>query len=98
MTASHIPWAPKPLSQNSDLRLFADVRPNAGGKYDLQLLNPNSLKVVAPFVEPSLAEAQLDHKFRFERYWHFVADRLDHLAVSNSAFNRVTGLKDSWGN
>ncbi len=41
-------------------RLFTDAQPDAGGKDYLALLNPNSLKVVTAYVEPSLASAQPD--------------------------------------
>jgi glutaminyl-tRNA synthetase len=100
LTASHTPRALKPLRQNSDLRqnvrLFADVRLDAGGKEFLHSLNPDSLNVVTAYVEPSLPQAQPDQKFHFERFGYFVADRLDHVAGSRPMFNRVTGLKDSW--
>ena len=78
-------------------RLFAEAHPDAGGKDFLQSLNPDSLKVVTAYVEPSLAQAQPDQKFQFERLGYFVADRLDHVAGAKPVFNRVTGLKDSWG-
>jgi glutaminyl-tRNA synthetase len=78
-------------------RLFAEAHPDAGGKDFLQSLNPDSLKVVTAYVEPSLAGAQPDQKFQFERFGYFVADRLDHVAGAKPVFNRVTGLKDSWG-
>jgi len=77
-------------------RLFADAHPDAGGKDFLQALNPSSLKVVSAYVEPSLAQAQPDQKFQFERFGYFVADRVDHVAGRKPVFNRVTGLKDSW--
>jgi glutaminyl-tRNA synthetase len=78
-------------------RLFSDPNPDAGGKDFIEALNPDSLKVVTAFVEPSLALAQPDQKFQFERFGYFVADRVDHVAGSRPVFNRVTGLKDSWG-
>ncbi len=78
-------------------RLFSEAHPDAGGKDFLQSLNPNSLKVVTAYVEPSLAQAQPDQKFQFERFGYFVADRLDHVAGAKPVFNRVTGLRDSWG-
>ena len=77
-------------------RLFADAHPDAGGKDFLQALNPDSLKVVTAYVEPSLAQARPDQKFQFERFGYFVADRLDH-APNKPVFNRAVGLKDSWG-
>lgn len=78
-------------------RLFMDAHPDAGGKDFLAALNPNSLKVVTAYVEPSLANALPDQKFQFERFGYFVADRADHVAGVKPVFNRVTGLKDSWG-
>jgi glutaminyl-tRNA synthetase len=77
-------------------RLFTEAQPDAGGKDFLASLNPNSLKVVSAYVEPSLAAAQADQKFQFERHGYFVADRLDHSA-SQPVFNKVTGLRDTWG-
>jgi glutaminyl-tRNA synthetase len=78
-------------------RLFKDAQPDAGGKDFLESLNPDSLKVVTAYVEPSLAAAKPDDKFQFERFGYFVADRLDHGVGGKTVFNRVTGLKDSWG-
>ena len=78
-------------------RLFKDAQPDAGGKDFLESLNPDSLKVVTAYVEPSLAAARQDEKFQFERFGYFVADRLDHGVGGKVVFNRVTGLKDSWG-
>jgi glutaminyl-tRNA synthetase len=77
-------------------RLFLDAQPDAGGKDFIEALNPDSLKVVTAYVEPSLAAAKPDEKFQFERHGYFVADRVDHMA-GRPVFNRVTGLKDSWG-
>ncbi|MBU7572915.1 MAG: glutamine--tRNA ligase/YqeY domain fusion protein [Hydrogenophaga sp.] len=77
-------------------RLFLDAQPDAGGKDFIEALNPNSLKVVTAYVEPSLAQALPDDKFQFERHGYFVADRQDHVA-GKPVFNRATGLKDSWG-
>ena len=77
-------------------RLFTDPHPDAGGKDFKASLNPDSKKVVRAIVEPSLARAQPDQKFQFERFGYFVADRVDH-APGRPVFNKITGLKDSWG-
>jgi glutaminyl-tRNA synthetase len=76
-------------------RLFTEANPDAGGKDFLASLNPNSLKVIEAYVEPSLANSQADGKFQFERHGYFVADRSDHSAAK-PVFNRSTGLKDNW--
>ncbi len=78
-------------------RLFTDPQPDAGGKNFLDALNPDSLKVVTAYVEPSLAAAKPDQKFQFERHGYFVADRANHGVVGKVVFNRVTRLKDRWG-
>ena len=77
-------------------RLAATPQPDAGGKDFIEGLNPNSLKMVSAFVEPSLAAAKADDKFQFERHGYFVADRVDHVGAK-PVFNLAVGLKDSWG-
>ena len=77
-------------------RLFVEAHPEAGGKDFIENLNPNSLKMLNAFVEPSLAAAIADDKFQFERHGYFVADRVDH-AAGKPVFNLAVGLKDSWG-
>ena len=47
------------------------------------------------YIEPSLANAQPDDKFQFERHGYFVADRVDHVS-GKPVINRIAGLKDSW--
>ncbi|QTD47385.1 hypothetical protein J1M35_12875 [Ottowia testudinis] len=49
-------------------------------------------------VEPGLAKEAPEDRFQFERHGFFVADRSEHVAGEKLAFNRVTGLKDSWAN
>ena len=46
--------------------------------------------------KPSLVNALPDQKFRFERHGDFVADLVGYGA-GKAVFNRVTGMKDSWG-
>ena len=77
-------------------RLFLEAQPDAGGKDFIEALNPNSLRVVTAFVEPSLASARADQKFQFERHGYFVADGVDHTKAK-PVFNLAVGLKDSWG-
>ena len=76
-------------------RLFTEPQPDAGGRDFLASLNPQSLKVVQAVVEPSLANAQRDERFQFERHGYFVADRVDHLPTK-PMFNLSVSLKDSW--
>ncbi|AOY93215.1 glutamine--tRNA ligase [Cupriavidus sp. USMAA2-4] len=77
-------------------RLFSDPQPDAGGKNFLDALNPASKKVVTAYLEPGLREAAPEARFQFERHGYFVADRVD-SQPGKPVFNRIVGLKDSWG-
>ena len=77
-------------------RLFTEDQPDAGGRDFLTALNPDSLRTVSGYLEPSLATAAPDETFQFERHGYFVADRVDHRA-GRPVFNRITGLKDHRG-
>jgi glutaminyl-tRNA synthetase len=76
-------------------RLFAEAQPDVGGRDFIEFLNPNSLRIVQGFVEPSLAGAAADQRWQFERHGYFVTDRVDHRA-DRPVFNKITGLKDSF--
>ncbi len=76
-------------------RLFTDPNPDAGGRDYRASLNPQSKRVTQGFVEPSLASAQPDDRFQFERHGYFVADRRDHRP-ERPVFNLAVTLKDSW--
>ena len=77
-------------------RLFTTEHPGTCEKDFLDELNPDSLKTVTAFVEPSLADVPAGTRFQFERHGYFVTDMLDHKD-GKVVFNRVTGMKDSWG-
>jgi glutaminyl-tRNA synthetase len=95
-----IHWLPVHASKAAEVRmydrLFSDPQPDAGSKDYLDLLTPNSKRVLNAFVEASLADAQPDDKFQFERNGYFVADRNDHTS-GKPVFNLAVTLKDSWG-
>ena len=57
-------------------------------------LNPESLKVITGFLEPSLKEAKPLDKFQFERMGYFSVDY--DSKPENLVFNRTTTLKDTW--
>ncbi len=77
-------------------RLFSVEHPGTGDKDFLDELNADSLKTVTAYVEPSLTNVPAGTRFQFERHGYFVTDLIDHSA-SKPVFNRVTGMKDSWG-
>jgi glutaminyl-tRNA synthetase len=76
-------------------RLFTDPHPDGGGRDYRESLNPEAKRVLAAWIEPSLAAAAPEQRFQFERHGYFVADRRDHCA-SRPVFNLAVTLKDSW--
>jgi glutaminyl-tRNA synthetase len=79
-------------------RLFTVPDPDndEGGKTYRDYLNPQSVRVVQGWVEPSAADVAPEHGFQFERLGYFVADLADHVP-GRPVFNRAVTLKDSWG-
>ncbi|MEN9761964.1 MAG: glutamyl-tRNA synthetase, partial [Pseudomonadota bacterium] len=77
-------------------RLYREPHPDAGGRDHTAALNPDSLRVIRAQLEPTLAHAQPEDRFQFERHGYFVADRVD-SQTGALVFNRAVGLKDSWG-
>ncbi len=76
-------------------RLFTDEAPDSHKEKDfLEFVNPNSLKVVSGFVEPSLAEVKNEDKFQFQRLGYFTVDK--EATAEKLIFNRTVELKDSW--
>lgn len=76
-------------------RLFTDEAPDTHKEKDfLEFVNPESLKIVTGFVEPSLKSAQNEDKFQFQRLGYFTVDK-DSAAVK-LVFNKTVGLKDAW--
>jgi glutaminyl-tRNA synthetase len=76
-------------------RLFNDPDP-AGHKErgPVEFLNPDSLKVIRGYVEPSLKNARpLDH-FQFQRLGYFNVD--PDTTPDKLVFNRTVTLRDTW--
>jgi glutaminyl-tRNA synthetase len=78
-------------------RLFLVPNPDddADGKTYRDHLNPDSVRVVSGFAEPSVVDTAAEERYQFERLGYFVADRRDHRADA-PVFNRIVGLRDSW--
>jgi glutaminyl-tRNA synthetase len=79
-------------------RLFLDETPDAkreDGKGFLDLINPDSLQIFANArAEKSLAAAQPEDHFQFEREGYFTADPDSN--ADKLVFNRTVSLRDSW--
>ena len=77
-------------------RLFMREDPEdcaGGGDYKANL-NPDSLKIVSCYVEPSLKDSKKLDKFQFERIGYFSVDY--DTIPEKLVFNRTVTLKDSW--
>ena len=74
-------------------RLFTVPEPDAGGDFK-SFLNPNSLEVVSAKCEPSLANADSNERYQFERLGYFALDPDSKLG--RLVFNRTITLKDTW--
>ena len=76
-------------------RLFTVESPDEAGDGDfLQFINPESMKVVQGFAEPSLKNAQPEDKFQFQRIGYFAMDK--DSTTEKYIFNRTVGLRDTW--
>ncbi len=77
-------------------RLFVHEAPDKADEHFMELVNPESLRLVeSAWIEPALAAAEPEQGFQFEREGYFVADRFDHRAEA-PVFNRTIGLRDTW--
>lgn len=76
-------------------RLFTHENPDGNKDVDFkEYINPESLKVITGYVEPSLQTAkELDH-FQFQRLGYFCVDR--DSTAEKLVFNKTVGLRDTW--
>ncbi|MFT5782219.1 MAG: glutaminyl-tRNA synthetase [Pseudomonas sp.] len=98
-----IHWVPAAASIECEVRLydrlFCSAQPEKAeeGAGFLGDINPNSLQVLRGCrAEPSLAQAQLEERFQFEREGYFCVDLKD-SKPGQPVFNRTVTLRDSWG-
>ncbi|HKM14802.1 MAG TPA: glutamine--tRNA ligase/YqeY domain fusion protein [Marinospirillum sp.] len=94
-------WVSATHGISAEVRLYDNLfqveSPDADKDVDfLEHLNPKSLSVIEAICEPSLAIAQPEDRFQFERVGYFSADRYDHQQGTKLVFNRTVSLKDSW--
>ena len=76
-------------------RLFTTPQPDAEKEKDfMQFINPESLKIVQGFAEPSLKEAEIGHPYQFQRIGYFTKDR--DSSDEKLVFNRTVTLKDGY--
>jgi glutaminyl-tRNA synthetase len=77
-------------------RLFLDEAPDSHKDKDyMEFVNPDSLEIIHAFLEPSLQVAKIGERFQFQRLGYFNVD--DDSTSENLVFNKIVGLRDSWG-
>ena len=95
-----IHWVSARHAVPAEVRLFdrlfvkEDMNDIEEGKTFEDYLNPDSLKTVTGYLEPSLNEAAEGDTFQFERLGYFCVDR--DSTAAGKVFNRTVTLKDSW--
>lgn len=76
-------------------RLFTDENPDGHKDRDfMEFVNPDSLKKITGYLEPSLKNAKVGERFQFQRLGYFNVD-LD-STIENLVFNRTVTLRDTW--
>ena len=97
-----IHWVSAPHAVDAEVRLydhlFAKADPyetEEGGDFT-ENLNPSSLEVLTGCkLEPSLAEADPEVRYQFERTGYFCIDSVD-STTEKLVFNRTITLRDTW--
>lgn len=91
-------WVSIPHSLQAEVRLydrlFTVLEPDRQEDSFLNYINPDSLKIVTAFIEPSLKDADTGSTLQFQRLGYFCVDK-----DSNNeklVFNKTVGLKDTW--
>ena len=76
-------------------RLFTDESPDTHKDKDfMEFVNPDSLKVITGYLEPSLKEAKVGDRVQFQRLGYFCVD--PDSSTDRLVFNRTVGLRDTW--
>ncbi len=76
-------------------RLFTEPEPDKHEDKDfMEFINPNSLKTINAYVEPSLKTAKVGDRFQFQRLGYFCVD--PDSTEEKLIFNKTVGLRDTW--
>ncbi len=76
-------------------RLFTVEQPDAvEGRDFTEFINPESLRVITAYGEPSLGEVKPGERFQFQRLGYFAVD--PDSRPGKPVFNRTVTLKDTW--
>ncbi len=76
-------------------RLFLDESPDTHKDKDfMEFVNPDSLKVIKGFLEPSLKNSKVEDRVQFQRLGYFCVD--SDSTAEKLVFNKTVGLRDTW--
>jgi glutaminyl-tRNA synthetase len=76
-------------------RLFLDESPDTHKDKDfMEFVNPDSLKVIHGYLEPSLKNAKVEDRVQFQRLGYFCVDQ--DSTPEKPVFNKTVGLRDTW--
>lgn len=76
-------------------RLFTDAVPDGHKDKDFkEFINPESLKTVTGYIEPSLKKAKSGDRYQFQRLGYFCVD--PDTSPEELVFNRTVTLRDTW--
>lgn len=94
-----IHWVSIPHALEAEVRiydrLFTHENPDGNKEVDFkEYINPDSLKVITGYVEPSLKTAKDGDKFQFQRLGYFAVDK--DTTAEKLVFNKTVGLRDTW--
>ncbi|MCW8895172.1 glutamine--tRNA ligase/YqeY domain fusion protein [Sulfurimonas sp.] len=93
---SAIQWVSAKEAKRVEVRLY-DRLFSCEAPEGIQDLNPDSLHVIKnALIEPAVILDKPDERFQFERQGYFYADPIDYTD-EKPVFNKIVGLKDSWG-
>ena len=95
-----IHWVSAPHAVAAEVRLFdrlfSDPNPDRGGADYKQFLNPGSVETLIECkLEATLAGADVETRYQFERMGYFRQDPKDSLS-DKLVFNRIVTLRDAW--
>jgi glutaminyl-tRNA synthetase len=96
-----IHWVSAAHALQADIRLYdrlfrvEDPGDVTNGDDFGSVLNPDSLRTLTGYVEPSLARAGSASRYQFERLGYFCVDTKD-SSPERPVFNRTVALRDSW--
>lgn len=94
-----IHWVSIPHAVEAEVRiydrLFTHENPDGNKEVNFkEYINPDSLKVITGYVEPSLKTAVSGDKFQFQRLGYFCVDK--DSTPEKLVFNKTVGLRDTW--